>query len=73
MLGIVEAARGERKHVVTTAIEHPAVLSTGKALEKRGVSVTYVRVGASGVIDPADVASALRPGMAARPRRQDQD
>jgi cysteine desulfurase len=61
MLGIVEAARGERKHVVTTAIEHPAVLSTGKALEKRGVSVTYVRVGASGVIDPADVASALRP------------
>ena len=61
MLGIVEAARGERKHVVTTAIEHPAVLSTAKALEKRGVSVTYVRVGASGVIDPADVAGALRP------------
>ena len=61
MLGIVEAARGERKHVVTTAIEHPAVLSTAKALEKRGVSVTYVRVGASGVIDPADVAAALRP------------
>ena len=61
ILGIVEAARGERKHVVTTAIEHPAVLSTAKALEKRGVSVTYVRVGASGVIDPADVAGALRP------------
>jgi cysteine desulfurase len=61
ILGIVEAARAERKHVVTTAIEHPAVLSTAKALEKRGVSVTYVRVGASGVIDPADVASALRP------------
>ena len=61
ILGIVEAARGERKHVVTTAIEHPAVLSTAKSLEKRGVSVTYVRVGASGVIDPADVAAALRP------------
>ena len=61
ILGIVEAARGERKHVVTTAIEHPAVLSTAKALEKRGVSVTYVRVGPSGVIDPADVAGALRP------------
>jgi cysteine desulfurase len=61
ILGIVEAARGERKHVVTTAIEHPAVLSTAKALEKRGVSVTYVRVGASGVVDPADVAGALRP------------
>jgi len=61
MLGIVEAARGERKHVVTTAIEHPAVLSTAKSLEKRGVSVTYVRVSASGVIDPGDVASAIRP------------
>jgi cysteine desulfurase len=61
VLGIVEAARGERKHVVTTAIEHPAVLSTAKALEKRGVGVTYVRVGSSGVIDPADVAAALRP------------
>jgi cysteine desulfurase len=61
ILGIVEAARGERKHVVTTTIEHPAVLSTAKLLEKRGVSVTYVRVGSTGVIDPDDVANALRP------------
>jgi cysteine desulfurase len=61
LFGIVEAARGERKHVVTTAIEHPAVLSTVKALEGRGVSATYVRVGANGVVDPADVAKALRP------------
>ncbi|MDR3675614.1 MAG: cysteine desulfurase NifS [Acidobacteriota bacterium] len=61
ILGIVEAARGERKHVVTSTIEHPAVLSTAKLLEKRGVSVSYVRVGSSGVIDPADVANALRP------------
>ncbi len=61
IFGIVEAARGERKHVVTTAIEHHAVLNTVQALEKRGVSVTYVRVGASGVVDPQDVESALRP------------
>jgi cysteine desulfurase len=61
ILGIVEAARGEHKHVVTTTIEHPAVLSTAKLLERRGVSVTYVRVGSSGVIDPDDVAGALRP------------
>jgi cysteine desulfurase len=61
ILGIVEAARGERKHVVTTAIEHPAVLSTAKLLERRGVAVTYVRISASGVVDPADVAAALRP------------
>jgi cysteine desulfurase len=61
LFGIVEAVREESKHMVTTAIEHPAVLSTAKALEKRGASVTYVRVGAGGVIDPADVAKALRP------------
>ena len=61
ILGIVEAARAQRKHVVTSTIEHPAVLSTAKQLEKRGVGVTCVRVGRSGVIDPADVASALRP------------
>jgi cysteine desulfurase len=61
IFGIVEAARGERKHVVTTTIEHHAVLNTVQALEKRGVSVTYVRVGASGVVDPQDVESALRP------------
>ena len=35
ILGIVAASRSERKHVVTSTIEHPAVLSTAKLLEKR--------------------------------------
>jgi len=61
LVGMVEAARAESRHVVTTAIEHHAVLHTAKALEKRGVSVTYVRVRPSGVVDPADVERALRP------------
>jgi cysteine desulfurase len=61
LVGVVEAARAEIKHIITTAIEHHAVLHTAKALEKRGVSVTYVRVGSSGVVDPADVARAIRP------------
>ncbi len=61
LVGVVEAARAETKHIITTAIEHHAVLHTAKALEKRGVSVTYVRVGSSGVVDPADVARAIRP------------
>jgi len=65
LLGIVEAARPRSEngtqHVVSTAIEHHAVLHTLKALEKRGSRVTYVRVGSSGVIDPADVERALAP------------
>jgi cysteine desulfurase len=61
IFGVVEAARSEPKHVVTTAIEHHAVLNTCQALEKRGVKVTYVRVGSSGVVDPEAVRRALRP------------
>jgi cysteine desulfurase len=60
IFGIVEASRSESKHVVTTAIEHHAVLHTAKALEQRGVRVTYVRVGSSGVVDPADIERALQ-------------
>ncbi len=61
IVGIVEAARTEKKHVITTVIEHHAVLYTCKALEKRGVEVTYVRVGQGGVVDPADIERAIRP------------
>ena len=61
LFGIVEAARGESKHVVTTAIEHHAVLHAAQALERRGVKVSYVRVGPSGIVDPGDVERAIRP------------
>ncbi len=61
ILGTVRAAPGPRKHVITSAIEHPAVLSTCRALEREGVDVTYVRVGSSGVVSPGDVRAALRP------------
>ncbi len=64
IFGVVEAARSETKHVVATAIEHHAVLHTCQALEKRGVRVTYVRVGSSGVVDPADIERAIRPETA---------
>jgi cysteine desulfurase len=48
-------------HVVTTAIEHAAVLEPLKTLERRGVSVTVVPVDASGIVDVQRVADALRP------------
>ena len=51
----------EGKHVITTSIEHPAVLNACAQLEREGAEVTYVRVGSSGVVDPEDVRAALRP------------
>lgn len=61
IVGIVEAAKGDSKHVITSDIEHHAVLYTARALEKRGVKVTYVRAGSDGVVDPGDVEAAIRP------------
>jgi cysteine desulfurase len=50
-----------RKHVVTTAIEHHAVLNAAQSLEKRGVEVTYVPVDRNGIVDPQEIAEAIRP------------
>lgn len=61
ILGAVRRSTKPRKHVVTTAIEHPAVLNTCAQLEREGVEVTYVRVGSGGVVDPEDIRRALRP------------
>src|SRR5208282_4723702 len=61
IFGIVAPSSGTRKHVITTQIEHHAVLNTCQALERDGVAVTYVPVSADGVVDPADVRRALRP------------
>lgn len=63
IFGVVEAARPRgtgAKHVITSAIEHHAVLHSAQALEKRGVQVTYARVGSSGVLDPAEIERAIR-------------
>ncbi len=56
----VLSANGGQRHIVTSQIEHPAVLDTCRYLETRGVEVTYVPVGLSGVVDPDDVAKAVR-------------
>jgi cysteine desulfurase len=61
ILGTVRVSAAARKHVVTTTIEHPAVLNPCRQLEREGVEVTYVRVGSDGVVDPADTRRALRP------------
>ena len=58
--GVMEAAPGTARHLVTSQIEHHAVIHTCQHLEKRGVEVTYLPVGREGVVDPEQVARALR-------------
>ena len=53
-------ARG-RGHLITSKIEHHAVLRTGQALEAQGFTVTYLPVDGTGMVDPDDVRRALRP------------
>jgi cysteine desulfurase len=58
--GVLEQDGVVAGHVVTSAIEHPAVLETLAYLESRGAQVTRVWPAADGVVDPDDVAAALR-------------
>jgi cysteine desulfurase len=58
----VALALPHRRHLVTTTIEHSAVLGAAHDLtEHLGVDVTYVPVGADGIVDPGAVAAAIRP------------
>ncbi|MCZ6904208.1 MAG: cysteine desulfurase NifS [Acidobacteria bacterium] len=61
IFGILGAARQKEKHIITSSIEHHAVMNAGKALEQQGVEVTYLRVGSEGIVDPDDVGRAIRP------------
>jgi cysteine desulfurase len=62
-LAVLGAARSRSggRHVITTAIEHPAVLAACAQLEREGVAVTRLPVSSSGVLVPAEVQRALRP------------
>lgn len=53
-------ARKGKKHIVSTAFEHHAVLHTLKKLEKEGYEVTYLSVGTEGNVSPEAVAQAIR-------------
>lgn len=48
-------------HIITSTIEHHAVMHTCKDLEKQGVSVTWLPVSKDGLVDPDDVRRAIRP------------
>jgi cysteine desulfurase len=57
--GIAESYRDKGDHIITTPIEHKAVLDSCKRLEKDGYRITYLPIGREGVIDPGDVARAI--------------
>ncbi|MBN1528955.1 MAG: aminotransferase class V-fold PLP-dependent enzyme, partial [Thermoleophilaceae bacterium] len=59
--GVVAAAGSERPHLVTTTVEHPAIVEPCRYLERHGVDVTYVPVDSTGLVDPGDIAAAIRP------------
>lgn len=59
--GIAEAQKARGRHIITSKIEHHAVLHTCKDLEKQGWDVTWLPVSRDGVVDPDDVRRAIRP------------
>jgi cysteine desulfurase len=58
--GAAWAARERGRHIVTSAVEHRAVLGACRALEAQGFDVTYLPVDADGLIDPERVEQGLR-------------
>ena len=58
--GTAFALKDKGKHIITTAIEHPAVLNTCRWLEKQGFSVTYIMPDRDGKVSPRSVSEAIR-------------
>lgn len=57
--GVAEYYASKGNHIVTTTIEHKAVLDSCKRLEKQGCAVTYINVGPDGIVDPDDIRKAI--------------
>lgn len=58
--GILRSGFRPGNHIITTRIEHPAILTTCKAMESAGAEISYVPVDASGRVDPQAIESAIR-------------
>ncbi len=56
-----EAYKDKGKHIITTKIEHHAILHTGEYLEKKGFEITYLEVDENGMVRLEDLKAAIRP------------
>ncbi|MBV9492035.1 MAG: cysteine desulfurase NifS [Verrucomicrobia bacterium] len=54
----------DRKHLVTSKVEHSAIVKHAEALARRGYEITWLNVNQDGVIDPAELERAIRPDTA---------
>lgn len=55
LIGVVRAAKSGGRHIIISAIEHPSVIESAKALEREGFEITIVRPGKSGVVGTEDI------------------
>jgi cysteine desulfurase len=58
--GVAHSFRAKGNHIITSQIEHPAVLNPCKFLEKNGYEITYLPVDKYGAVDPTHVENALK-------------
>lgn len=59
--GVFLALRGKSNHIITTQVEHPAVINPCRFLENLGAEVTFVPVDRYGSVDPQDIQKAITP------------
>jgi cysteine desulfurase len=60
--GVFRSGYRAGNHIITTRIEHPAILETCKSLESAGAEITCIPVDSSGRVDPAAIADTIREG-----------
>src|SRR3989339_681947 len=57
--GVANTYRSKGNHIITSMIEHPAVLNPCRFLEKNGYTITYLPVDGYGMVNPADIETAI--------------